>query len=240
MNFTLGSSDEVILTYEIGSAREYDTQLYAKGCKSGSEGNHGDRVDIDIDGGILLTPKDGIDDKAPTSPQSMMSKLTLTYDFNNTALARSNIWNNEASKIELCQVVQLTYDTQEPNTDPLVIVEDIRNVTIDFDLFANFTIDGNITLAAATINANNATTDVDSYVDAFRCDGTEMNKVDIDLKPNDELFVCIQSTSADIEIAKLDSMVSIMVPFTNAVVYLVIITYCLCFSLRADHQRCQP
>ena len=49
---------------------------------------------------------------------------------------------------------------------------------------------------------------IDSYIDAFKCDGADFNRDYSDLVPNTVLFVCIKSKSSDVGIDYLNSMVS--------------------------------
>jgi len=135
-----------------------------------------------------------------------METLEISYDFNKTLIAGSDYWNNVTKSIELCQVVQLVHETTSGLA--MVIQEDMRNVTIDFTLFANFTIDVNFT--GADIQAVNDTTDLSGYITAFHCDGEDaMNELQAGtkLRPNDVLNVCIVSSSTDVEIARVTTMV---------------------------------
>ena len=93
------------------------------------------------------------------------------------------------------------------NGKPFVITEDIREIDIGFDLSANFSITGN--LSQATINDASSNTTVASYIGACQCSGVSFNCIDTpsNLVPNTELNVCIYSTSSDVLIEALESMV---------------------------------
>ena len=55
-----------------------------------------------------------------------------------------------------------------------------------------------------------ASADVDSYVEAYKCGGAGVMTVNTDsLAPNEDLFVCVRSTSTGVEIESLDKMVRI-------------------------------
>jgi len=135
-----------------------------------------------------------------------MSTLSIDYDINKTLITGSDFWNNETNKIELCQVVQLTENNPNAENveDYFVITEDIRNITITFDLSANFT--AIVELDAGTINSANETTSVEGYIKAFHCDEDEKELIDVKLVPNDQFNVCITSKDDDVEIANVDSM----------------------------------
>ena len=125
--------------------------------------------------------------------------FTLEYDFNMSTIADNVIWNETSSKISLCQVVQL-------KNEELVIIEDKRGIDIDFNLTANFEIK-DTSLAAATVNTNNTSADVSSYIISCKCSpDTFVCNTDA-LDPNERLFVCIYSQSTDVGIASLESMV---------------------------------
>ena len=97
-------------------------------------------------------------------------------------------------------MVQLVQERSEG--DYLVIQEDIRNITIDFDRFANFTTGANLTGAA--INEANDMADLEGYIDAYYCDEDDENMKELQagtkLQPNEEMGICIVSSSTDIEI----------------------------------------
>jgi len=93
------------------------------------------------------------------------------------------------------------------NTLPkMVIEEDKRNLVIAFDLSVDFQLDND--LGAGNVGEGAGSTNVDSYVEACKCDGVQSFTCDSSpLLPNRELFVCIKSMSPDVEIDTLNSMV---------------------------------
>ena len=104
----------------------------------------------------------------------------------------------------MCQVVRLTL----PDLG-LVIQEDWRLLTVDFDLSADFTIEANLT--PASVGEGSGSTTVDDYINACKCDGAASFTCDSSpLLPNNELMVCVWSVSPDVQIDFLDSMVSIV------------------------------
>lgn len=187
-NFSTDSSDEIILTYEIGRDRAFESQLYSKSCETRKN------INVTYDTSNLTIPSD-----------PSMATLTLKYDLNKTTLANSNMWNSEYNKIELCHILQLVVHTTD--SGEMVISEDKRKIDITFDMTADFNLTN--VLDAATIEASSENVDVQDYVSAFRCDGPDFNKAAGALRPNDEMFICIKSASSEVEIKDLVSMVSI-------------------------------
>ena len=82
--------------------------------------------------------------------------------------------------------------------------------------FDNLTTDWE--LGPGTIGQGGGATDVDSYVEACKCDGVQSFTCDSSpLLPNIELIICIKSVSPDVEIDILNSMVSCS--FSNLVIF---------------------
>ena len=171
------------MNYEIGQGRQFDTLLFLKDCTTNV-------TDITINYTEPLL----------TQTSANFSTVTLGYNIDKSMIANSSIWNATSSQIELCQVVQLKEGT-------MVIIEDIRQVTIDFDMLVDYQVTP-IDLGAETTNAGNDTIDVSSYIEACKCDGVSFVCNTAPLVPNSELIVCIKSVSSDVGIDFLDSMVS--------------------------------
>jgi len=133
----------------------------------------------------------------------MKKNLTLSYSFDKQNIKSSNFWNDAESKAEMCQVVQLTLTDQDGKT--MIVTEDKRNVTISFDLGADFSTN-NITLDGAIISSNNTATSYDGYITAYKCSGLGMPSDTNNLPPNTELNVCIKSSSNDVEIESVDTV----------------------------------
>lgn len=181
MDFSLSSVEEISLLYEIGKGRVFHTELFQQDCSSAI-------TDIDIVSSDLATNKN-----------STFDTLSLIHSVNKTAIASSVIWDAAASQIEVCQVVQL-------KESGMVIAEDKRVLTIDFDLSIDYAV-YNADLAEETINAGNDTTSVESYVEACKCGGDDFVCNKDTLAPNDDLHICIRSVDSDVEIDYLEDMV---------------------------------
>ena len=182
-DFSVNSDEELILNYAIGKDRQYKSLLFMKDCVTNV-------TDITVN----------YTDPELTPRNATFNTLTLGYSIDKSMIADSAIWNATSSKIDLCQVVQLKEGS-------MVIIEDIRQVAIDFDLLVNYEII-NSTLGAATINTANDTTEVADYIEACTCDGVDFTCNTDDLVPGAELIVCIKSVSPDVEIDFLERMVS--------------------------------
>ena len=194
VKFGINSTKELLLTYEIGKGRAFEYPFFSD-CKSNTN----------VDNGVFT-----VNPTTSTGVDGLHNQLTLGYNFNKSAIAASNIWNKTSSKIQFCQKLQL-------KEGAMVITEDIREIDVDFDFDVNFNLTNE--LGAATVNAANGSTSVGDCVKAFQCDGADFKNDTSALLPNQELFVCIMSVSSDVEIDKLDSMVSILVVQFNYNVY---------------------
>jgi len=186
-NFTLSSDDEIVLNYEIGRNRTYNTFVYQKDCKT-------DITDI---------AGNATDSRTPKPNSGTTDSLILSYSIDKSAIGNSSLWNSTSKQLEFCQVTQLVIPANGDQKE-MVITEDIREITINFDLDVDFNITSD--LGAATIEQGNDTANVDSYIDAYKCNGDDFDRDDKDLLPGTLLFVCIKSVSTDVEIASLDEM----------------------------------
>eukprot|EP00584_Thalassiosira_punctigera_P024712 CAMPEP_0172554436 /NCGR_PEP_ID=MMETSP1067-20121228/54526_1 /TAXON_ID=265564 ORGANISM="Thalassiosira punctigera, Strain Tpunct2005C2" /NCGR_SAMPLE_ID=MMETSP1067 /ASSEMBLY_ACC=CAM_ASM_000444 /LENGTH=782 /DNA_ID=CAMNT_0013342805 /DNA_START=118 /DNA_END=2466 /DNA_ORIENTATION=+ len=200
-NFTSTSDTELVLQYDIGknppsgnsTTGRYKTTLYENDCAT----------EISTSGGgpLLFSLTDnGRIAKSPTN--TTFDAIDLMYDVNKTLIAASPVWNSATNEIEICQVVQLI--EQSSSLGELVIIEDKRVVTIDFDLSANFEVDTNLEKAALT--SANRTAGVEDYVTAYKCDDNFVQDAST-LVANDELYICIESSSADVEIYEVQNMI---------------------------------
>lgn len=186
-DFGLDSTNELVLRYSIGKSRVYNTQILASNCES------------DITG-VSVTLTDSI------QTGTTQDLLSLAYDIDKSAIAASNLWNDDLSKTELCQVVQLILPADETNA-MMIIAEDRRVFDIDFDLTVNFSADDG--LREGSVGNEDGSTNVTSYVESCKCGGVRNLTCNADeLGPNDDLFVCVWSVSAEVEIDFLNSMVS--------------------------------
>ena len=190
VNFTVASVEELTINYAFGKDRDFETILYEKDCET-EVSNGNDAIYTLTD-----TPKDH---------NATHQMLKLDYSFNKTAIATSSIWNATTSKIEVCQRVKL-YVPAAGSMGMLVVAEDIHKIDISFDFSVNFNLTND--LGAGEVGNETAATDVTSYVDAFKCsDMVNFVKDDSALIPNDELYICIISTSPDINVDTLQTMV---------------------------------
>jgi len=191
-NFGANSVEELELDYQVGRGRDVVHALYAGNCNPNTN-------PVAINGlQYNVTNTTG-------TPSNGMEPLTLSYSFDKSSITGSNIWNKNETKIELCQVVQLT---AEGRNGRMVITEDLRNITVDFDMGVNFSIDGNVNLTGADINNEQQNTSLSEYVTAFKCNGLGTPKNTDPLAPNTELNVCIESASSSVQIDKIVNMVS--------------------------------
>ena len=189
-DFSASSDKELTFDYLIGKNRDYlSPTLYNEDCSTPVSG-----VSI-TQAGIQRFSNDASYDT-----------LITAYDIDKSTIAGSSIYNAASSELKVCQVVQLL-------EQGMVIAEDKHLATITFDLESDFTVQDPISLgaeAAATAVAGAA--DVDSYVEAYKCGGLGvMTANTAPLVPNEDLFVCVRSTSSDVEIQSLDEMVSIII-----------------------------
>ena len=204
-DFTADSDNKLVMIYQVGQGRTYGHSLKAGGCKNPT----------DITG--LVSGVDYNVTADTTTGEGAFDNLQLDYSFSKDKITSSNIWNSDANKIELCQVVQLKLDGGSEGT--MVIYELKSNVTVDFDLSADFTLN-DVDLDGATILAANDTTALSDYISAYKCDdiNTKSEGDNLKLVPNDELKNCIESSSPDVQIASIDSMVSLSITFAYELV----------------------
>ena len=165
-DFSLNSTDYLILTYQIGKDRTYIFPLF-KDCGG---------VETGVTNGVV-----SVSDAKSAGKDSLHDLLTLSYNFNKTAIALSNMWN-ATGNIQFCQRVQLYAGSY-------LITEDIREIDIDFDLDVNFNFTNG--LGGATTNAATKSTSVDGCITNFKCDGAEFNTSTSPLVRNKKLFLCI-------------------------------------------------
>jgi len=197
MDFNASTIDEgLILTYEVGKGKKLASTLYAGPCLDD------ERTMPTVN--VVTKRQDSI----MASANPLMSTLELGYDVNKSLIATSNIWNDTTSQMNVCQVLQLVQNTSQMEED-LVIIEDIRDVTIGINSFLNFSL--GVDLVGATVNAVNQTTSLADFFSAYICSGDDvMEEVgeDFELEPNEDLHVCFMSKSIDVKISKVTSMVS--------------------------------
>jgi len=188
VDFNVMSDDELSLNYEISSLIYYESELFEKDCL----------VPL-VDTPLTLS------NSTRSFKNSSVDTLVLAYDVDKGSIGSSRIWNALTNQIEFCQIVRLFI----PGTNSslkMVIEEDERVLTIDLDLLVDYETDNS--LGAKTTGEGSGAADVDSYVQACKCDSVQSFTCDSSpLLPNAELIVCIWSVSPDVEINLLESMV---------------------------------
>lgn len=186
-NFTLASDDELRLTYRISKQRKENVPaLLKKDCATNI-----------LEAGLINTTYDRTDN-------GTHDILVIKHNINKTMVGNSSIYNATSKKLEVCQKVQLVVESPL-----LTIVEDIHAIGVNFELDIDYTI-ANIILAAATIYQNETKINLDSYITSCKCNPQSTpNNYACDntaLKPNDEVHLCAWSSSADIGIDYIMSM----------------------------------
>lgn len=87
----------------------------------------------------------------------------------------------------------------------MIIQEDKRVFTIDFDLGVEFNISG-VGLAPEIIGANETDSDVDGYVKSCKCSEDTYACTTDPIAPNEMIYLCLYSASAGVGIAELQTM----------------------------------
>jgi len=119
-DFSVDSTNELVVDYEIGINRVYETEIFTRDCSSPLTG-------IVIDLMAERKPKD-----------DYTEFLSLKYSIDKTSITRSNIWNEATDQLQLCQVVHLVHPSEDGSGPDFVIVEDKRTLDVDIDLSVNF------------------------------------------------------------------------------------------------------
>ena len=192
-DFSPNSTDEIKFEYEVSTGRDIETHVYQTDCETNI-------TDIVFNSSLSV--------KMAKAGAALKEKLTFGHSIDKSAIANSTqIWNG--TNIEFCQIVQLILPEDADSSQPkMIIAEDKRVTSLGFD----FDVDFNLTtgLGEASTEAATDSTDVGNYISAFKCNGSPFeDDGSSPLNPNNELFVCIESNSSDVEIASLDSMVSV-------------------------------
>ena len=181
-DFSVTGTDELVLHYEIGKDRVYDIQLFDKGCTNPITG-------IAVTYADTNGPKDETHDL-----------LDIAIDVERYNIATSNLWDSFNNKFELCLRLQLL-------SGGMVIKEDAREISIQFDFMVDFNVD-TVGLGSVMKSSGIGSTTVDSFVEACKCSSIDSFECNSDmLSPNQELYLCVRSTSPDIEIDSLHSLI---------------------------------
>ena len=92
-HFTEGSTDDITLTYMIGTQREYSIELYASDCETSITGMPSLSMVPMISHDYELDP--------------LHDKLDVVIDIDVTEITSSNIWDESNDTLEFCSVVHL-------------------------------------------------------------------------------------------------------------------------------------
>jgi hypothetical protein len=188
-DFSKDSTNEAELNYEIGTGRtSFDVALFNKGCATAITGT-------------VVGKTETISELDPTSTELQNLEVLLDFDKQTMASAGSSIWNSGDAQIELCVRVQLK------DGGGNVIKEDQRDIDIAFDFSVDFTTTDPANMQAATLDTETSTAVVDSYVTACTCDdSTSFTCNTGSLAPDSLLNICVSSTSADMQIDRLNQI----------------------------------
>ena len=192
-NFSALSHNELTLEYLFSKTREVQVDaLQMKRCE--------EKVSVNNPGLIVASNSTKTDSTNTTS-----KKLIITHDIDTSLLGNSSIYNATTKKLNVCQRVKLVLKTDDFN---MTIMEDVRDIEVDFDLDFNYTTD--TTLKEATIEGNETKTNVNNYIEAYKCNPDANYAPDNSrLAPNTRLHLCIRSLSSDVLIDNLESMVRV-------------------------------
>ena len=120
-DFSLDSEHELVVQYEIGVGRAYESQILAADCETPISG-------ITLDLTAERTPKDQYRDQ-----------LSLMYDVDKAQIRGSNAWDEDKDTLRFCQIVQLVLPADASSSgETLVIIEDKRVLEIEFDFSVSF------------------------------------------------------------------------------------------------------
>jgi hypothetical protein len=186
-DFSKDTTNEAELNYEIGTGRTtYQVDLFNKGCATAITGT-------------VVGKTETISALDPVDPD--LENLEVLLDFNKQTMASGSIWNSGDEQIELCVRVQLK------DSGGNVIKEDQRDIDIAFEFNVDFTTTADANMQAATTGTETSTAVVDSYVTACTCDDSSSFTCTTDsLAPDSLLNICVSSTSADMQIDRLNQI----------------------------------
>lgn len=180
-DFSVTGTDELVLHYEIGKDRVYDITLFDRDCFTPIEG-------------ISVTYND-----TKTAKDETHDLLDIRLDVERPNIAKSNLWNGFTNKFEMCLRLQLL-------SGDMVIKEDARELSVQFEFQVDFTAEA-VALGSVMKSSGVGSTTVDSYVEACKCTDITTFECNEDmLSPNQELYLCVRSTSPDIEVDSLHSL----------------------------------
>eukprot|EP00573_Skeletonema_grethae_P005946 CAMPEP_0201702158 /NCGR_PEP_ID=MMETSP0578-20130828/35381_1 /ASSEMBLY_ACC=CAM_ASM_000663 /TAXON_ID=267565 /ORGANISM="Skeletonema grethea, Strain CCMP 1804" /LENGTH=376 /DNA_ID=CAMNT_0048189639 /DNA_START=8 /DNA_END=1138 /DNA_ORIENTATION=- len=180
-DFNNGSTDEITLKYEIGMGRDFQVDLFDKGCTEPITGTT-------IVPTWTTVPKDSDHDY-----------LDIRLDLDKSTITSSNIWNSLFAKIDMCARLRLFSGSN-------VIKEDARDISVAFNYQIDFTSNEG-SLREASLSSGSSTTTVENYVQACTCDDESSFTCNTDtLGPNSLLNICVKSVSSDMEVDFLNTL----------------------------------
>ena len=194
-NFDKNSDKELTLILKVSRNRTHKVlDLRMGDCKT--------PIPNPISGDFFATSED----RNSFDNDATNDELVVKIDMDKSMIADSPMYNAESKVLQVCQIVQLV-DFDNSNNE-VVVVEERHEIDVTFKLDFDYTT-SNVVLEAATNKLLEGGADVVSYVQACKCktDGSGCDEAESKLLPNAELHVCIYSTSADVGIDYLDSMV---------------------------------
>jgi len=89
----------------------------------------------------------------------------------------------------------------------MVVVTNEHELTINFNLTVDYDT-GNVALEQVDTLEDSTDTNLDDYIDAFKCDGDQFDASTTAHLENTQLNICIKSESTDVVIDKIQTMVS--------------------------------
>lgn len=152
-----GSTDELVMSYEIGKDRLYEILLLTADCES-------DILGIEINATEpIRTNKDEDHDY-----------LSVGYSIQKAMIPQSNIWDAELRQLKFCQVVRLIYPIS--GADEWVIMEHRRTFTVSLDLSVGFAVEQALSEPLSRIVMTIPSTVILSNVEARGSNNTGRNR----------------------------------------------------------------
>jgi len=176
------ASGKVDMAYEIPTNRRDNANHYI--YRDHCDATVTESLKPAVDDGVVTTT-----DSTTDSTTALYDNLNIFHRFNKTLIAGSNIWFNETNEIRLCQVIEMI---ETHNGEVYTITQNLRNITVEFNLTTEFEVD--VDLTGATILAESANTTLDGYITATYCDENRA-VVTAPLAPNEKLHICVDSSS---------------------------------------------
>lgn len=184
-DFSASSTDEFVLHYRIGKDRVFAADLYDKGCS------------IAVDIPITTTP-------VRTSKDDDHDTLDIHLDLDKSAITSSNIWTAFSRKLEICVRLRLI-----SATGTTVIKEHFQEISTSFDFAVDFDVDSALVSASMSqgISSQVDSAQVETYVEACKCDGTNFVCNDTPVaSSSEEMWLCVRSLSSDMNIDSMSTL----------------------------------